>query len=504
MNPTSSPFLAFGTLPALVWLVLWAALAPAQRPVAARTPNIIFILADDLGYRELGSYGQQKIRTPHLDRLSAEGMRFTQFYSGSPVCAPTRASLLTGKHTGHSVVRDNYGMGTHRDEEERGNYPLPPDEPNVAKWLKERGYTTAIAGKWGLGGPGTAGVPTRQGFDFFYGYLDQKQAHNYYPTHLWRNEERIGLRNEWFSPHQSLSGDPGDPRSYDKYKGVDYSPEFILREALRFIEENRKRPFFLYFAPTLPHVALQVPDEALKPYLGRFPETPYTGDRGYLPHPTPRAAYAAMITYLDAQVGRMLDALKAHGLDGDTVVFFTSDNGAVFNVGGADPEFFDSVGELRGYKGALFEGGIRVPLLARWPGHIAAGSTTSHVAAVWDMWATFADMLGVKAAAPPDGISILPTLLNRGDQTQHEYLYWEYPARGGSQAVRMGWWKGIRRNVAKRHDAPLELYDLEQEVGESADVARAHPAIVKRIDELMRRRTPAALPQWNFVAPPSR
>lgn len=475
--------------------------APAQD--RAR-PNIVFILADDLGYRELGSYGQQKIKTPHLDRFAAEGMRFTQFYSGSPVCAPTRGSFLTGKHTGHAVVRDNYGTGTHRDEEELGNYPLPADEPNVAKWLKTRGYATAVAGKWGLGGPRTTGVPTRQGFDFFYGYLDQKQAHNYYPTHLWRNEERASLRNRWFSPHQRLAGDPRDRRAYDSYKGLDYSPDFILREAVRFIEDNRQRPFFLYFAPTLPHVALQVPDEALKSYLGRFPENPYTGDRGYLPHPTPRSAYAAMITYLDAQVGRVLETLKAHGLDEKTVVFFTSDNGAVYDVGGADPEFFSSVGELRGYKGELFEGGIRVPLLARWPGRIAAGATSSHVAAVWDFWATFADLLNEPAPARTDGISLLPTLLGRAAQPAHEYLYWEYHAKGGSQAVRTGRWKGIRQNVAKRHDAPIELYDLVQDVSESTDIAAAHPAVVERIKGVMQKRTPAALPRWNFGAVPSR
>ena len=485
-----------GFVLALAALVLGAP-SPAAQRAPERPPNIVFILADDLGYAELGSYGQRRIRTPRLDRMAAEGMRFTQFYAGSTVCAPSRAAFLTGLHTGHSPVRDNYGTGTHADDNELGQYPLPADQPTLARALKARGYATAMVGKWGLGGPGGTGVPNKQGFDFFFGYLDQRQAHNYYPTHLWKNEERFPLRNKWFSPHQKHEGDPNDPASYEKYRGVDYSIDFMTREAEGWLRANASRPFFLYFAPTIPHLALQVPDAALKEYEGRFPETPYLGDRQYLPHRTPRAAYAAMITYLDTQVGRILDTLQAIGADDRTLVIFTSDNGAIPRISPA--EFFESNKPLRGEKTNLYEGGIRVPMLARWPGHVRAGSTSDHVSANWDMWATFADLGAAEPPKQTDGISMAATLLGRGGQRQHQSLYWEFHAQGASQAVRMGRWKGIRRNILKEADPPIELYDLERDMSETTDVARANPEVVKQIAELMTRsRTPAVLPRWNF------
>jgi arylsulfatase A-like enzyme len=465
----------------------------------ATAPNFVVILADDLGYGDVGPFGQRRIRTPRIDRIAAEGMRFTQFYSGSTVCAPSRGTLLTGRHTGHAYVRDNHELGGFLDEEERGQLALPPDHPTVARWLKARGYATAVVGKWGLGGPGSTGVPTKQGFDFFFGYLDQKQAHNYYPTHLWRNEERYPLRNKYFSPHQPLVGDPKDAASYEKYRGTDYAIDFMTREAVSWLRANASKPFFLYFAPTIPHVSLQVPEEALKQYEGAFPETPYTGNNRYLPHRTPRAAYAAMITYLDAQVGRILDTLKAIGADERTLVIFTSDNGATFDVGGAPTQFFESNGKFRGHKTNLYEGGIRVPMIARWPGRIRAGATSLHVGANWDFWATFAELSGGGPPEGTDGISIAPTLLGRDGQRSHESLYWEFHAQGASQAVRMGRWKGIRREVAKRADAPIELYDLEKDERETTDVASSHPDVVRRIGELMRSsRTTSVLPKWNF------
>jgi arylsulfatase A len=475
-----------------------------ERTASAERPNIVFVLADDLGYGELGSYGQRRIRTPRLDRLAAEGIRFTQFYSGSTVCAPSRGTFLTGRHTGHAYVRDNQELGGFLDEEERGQIALPPDHPTVARWLQARGYATAVIGKWGLGGPQSTGVPTKQGFDFFFGYLDQKQAHNYYPTHLWRNEERYPLRNAYFSPHQKLEGDPRDPKSYEKYRGTDYAIDVMTREATGWLRANQSKPFFLYFAPTIPHVALQVPEAALKEYEGKFPETPYTGDNRYLPQRTPRAAYAAMITYLDAQVGRILDTLKEIGADERTLVVFTSDNGATFDVGGAPTAFFESNGPLRGHKTNLYEGGIRVPMIARWPGRIRAGATSDHVGANWDMWATFAELTGSEPPAEPDGISIVPTLLERGTQRRHDVLYWEFHSQGSSQAVRMGRWKGIRNNAAKQPDGPIELYDLERDLGETTNVAAANPDIVRRIEALMKSsRTRAILPRWNFTMPSS-
>lgn len=471
------------------------------RQGSATVPNLVVVLADDLGYGDLGPYGQRRIRTPRIDRIAAEGIRFTQFYSGSTVCAPSRAALLTGRHTGHAYVRDNHELGGFLDEEERGQLALPPGHPTVARWLKDRGYATAVVGKWGLGGPGSTGVPTKQGFDFFFGYLDQKQAHNYYPTHLWRNEERFPLRNTYFSPHQPLIGDPNEPAAYEKYRGTDYAVDFMTQEATRWLRENGSRPFFLYFAPTIPHVSLQVPEAALKQYEGAFPETPYTGNNRYLPHRTPRAAYAAMITYLDAQVGQVLDTLKQIGADERTLVMLTSDNGAIYDVGGAPTRFFESNGKLRGQKTNLYEGGIRVPMLARWPGRIRAGATSAHISANWDLWATFADLTGEAPPAGTDGVSIAPTLLGRSGQRSHESLYWEFHAQGASQAVRMGRWKGIRREIIKRPDPPIELYDLERDERETTDVAAANPDVVRRIAELMRTsRTPAVLPKWNFAS----
>jgi arylsulfatase A len=487
-------------LAAAAAVTLTAAQRNAPAPPASTPPNILFILADDLGYGDLGGYGQRRIRTPRLDGLAAEGMRFTQFYSGSPVCAPSRGAFLTGRHTGHAYVRDNQELGGFLDSEERGQVPLPPDHPTVARWLRAHGYATAVVGKWGLGGPESTGVPTKQGFDFFFGYLDQKQAHNYYPTHLWRNEERYPLGNEYFSPHQKLDGNPDDRKSYDKYRGRDYAIDFMTREAVEWLRAEKSTPFFLYFAPTIPHVALQVPEAAMKEYEGQFAETPYAGDRNYLPQRTPRAAYAAMVTYLDAQVGRILDTLKEIGADERTLVIFTSDNGAPYNVGGTPTDFFKSDGALRGQKGTLYEGGIRVPMIARWPGRIRAGATSDHVGANWDMWATFADLLG---AAPPegsDGISILPTLLGRNNQRTHDVLYWEFHSQGSSQAVRMGRWKGIRNNILTQPDASLELYNLDRDPAEATNVAANNPDLVRRIEEVMKTaRTPAVLPKWNFT-----
>jgi arylsulfatase A-like enzyme len=424
-------------------------------------------------------------------------MRFTQFYAGSTVCAPSRGAFLTGRHTGHAYVRDNYGLGGHTDEDERGQHPLPPEHPTLARALRARGYATAMVGKWGLGGPESTGVPTKQGFDFFFGYLDQRQAHNYYPTHLWRNEERFPLRNEYFSPHQKLVGDPNDPASYAKYRGTDYAIDVMTREADAWLRANASKPFFLYFAPTIPHLALQVPEAALKQYEGAFPETPYVGDKGYLPNRTPRATYAAMITYLDAQVGRLLDTLKEIGADERTLVIFTSDNGAIPSISPAG--FFESNAPLRGEKTNLYEGGIRVPMIARWPGQVRAGSKSDHVGANWDMWATFAELTG---AAPPkagDGVSFLPTLTARSGQREHEALYWEFHGKGASQALRAGRWKGIRNQVIQQPNAPIELYDLERDSGETTNLAAAHPDIARRIEALMQSaRTPAVLPRWNF------
>ena len=471
-----------------------------ERPIEtnASAPNIVYILADDLWYGELGSYGQSKIKTPHLDRLAEEGIRFTQHYSGSPVCAPSRATLMSGKHTGHTLIRDNYELGGWTDDEENGQMPLPPGSFTIGRMLQERGYATAAIGKWGLGGPGSTGVPNRQGFDLFYGYLDQKQAHNYYPTHLWRNDVWDSLANPYFSPHQRFEGDPNDPSSYDQYKGKDYAQDMMVGEALDFVRAHSGEPFFLYLPFPIPHLALQVPDSALRPYDGSWEESPYLGDRSYLPHPRPKAAYAAMITRMDEQIGEILALLDELGLTENTLVMFASDNGTTY-TGGVDAVFFESTAGLRGLKGSVYEGGIRVPFIARWPGKIEAGTVSDHVSAFWDMVPTLAELTGAEAPEDIDGISFLPTLLGTGVQPQHDALYWEYHGLwDGAQAVRIGDWKGVRLGGHTDANAPTELYDLSVDWEETNDLAPQHPEIVAQILAVMENRTPSEIPEWNF------
>ncbi len=477
-----------------------AAVMTACGREAAAPPNIIYMLADDLGYGELGSYGQAKIRTPNLDRLAAEGMRFTQHYAGSPVCAPSRGTLMTGLHTGHSQIRDNFEVGGYPDPDELGQMPLDSGTYTVGTMLQEDGYTTAAIGKWGLGGRGSLGQPHFQGFDYFFGYLDQQLAHNFYPTHLWRNGERMPLDNAYFSPHQRFEGeDPSDPVEYRRYQGNEYSLDVLADDALRFIGEHRDEPFFLYLPFTIPHLALQVPDSSLVEYEGAFEEEPYLGDRGYLPHHRPFSAYAGMITRMDAHIGRILDRLDELGLADNTLVMFTSDNGTTY-TGGVDAAYFESTGGFRGLKGSVYEGGIRVPFIARWPGRIQPGSVTGHVSAFWDVMPTLADVAGVDAPEGIDGVSFLPTLLGGAGQRAHDALYWEYHGLwNGAQAVRIGDWKGVRLGGHDDPDAPIELYDLGADPGETTDLAADHPDVVARVRGVMESRTEARLPEWNFA-----
>jgi arylsulfatase A-like enzyme len=459
-------------------------------------PNIIFIMADDLGYGELGCYGQELIRTPNLDRLAAEGMRFTRFYSGSPLCAPSRCVLLTGYHTGHAAIRDNKEFGDWTDEEENGQMPLPDSCFTLAESLKTAGYTTAVIGKWGLGGPDTEGVPNRQGFDYFYGYLDQKQAHNYYPTHLWENEIWDTLNNEYFIPHQHFEGDTADLASFDKYKGEEYSLDLMMEKAIQFVRRTSNKPFFLYLPLTIPHLALQVPDKALQEYKGVFPDTAYYGERGYLPHPHPKSAYAAMITYMDRWIGELLNVLKKKKIDKNTIVFFTSDNGATYGrIGGTDTHYFRSNGILKGFKGSLNEGGIRVPLIVKWPKKIKSGTVSDLPTALWDIFPTIEKMAGLEELTKNDGISFLPELRSREPQPLHEYLYWELPSYGGQQAVIKGKWKGLKQEMNKDSLAKLQLYDLELDPMERFDASNRFPDIVSELDSLMQA---ARIPSKDF------
>jgi len=435
-------------------------------------PNVIFILADDLGYGDLGCYGQQTIRTPNLDRMAAEGMIFTDHYAGSTVCAPSRCCLMTGLHTGHAQVRGN------------ARIPLRPEDVTVAELMRQAGYATGIVGKWGLGEPDSTGIPNRQGFDYWFGYLNQQHAHNYYPDYLWRNEEKVPLANK-VNPVGVAGG--------VAIKRVQYSHDLFASEALAFLDRNRKQPFFLYLALTIPHANNESkPDGMEVPSYG-----PYA-DRDW---PDPQKGHAAMITRMDRDMGRLFDRLKTLGLDEKTLVLFSSDNGP-HKEGGADPAFFDSSGALRGTKRDMYEGGIRVPLIARWPGRIAAGSGSDHVSAFWDFLPTCCELAGVPAPQDIDGLSFLPTLLGQPQrQRKHRHLYWEFHEQGKKQAVRMGDWKGVRLNVAKDPNGPIELYNLGDDIGEERDIAAQHPEIVEQIAAIMATaRTPSAHWPWPTQA----
>jgi len=497
-------------------LALAAVVACSGRE-AKPPPNIIYILADDLGYGELGAYGQEIIETPNLDALAREGMRFTDHYSGSPVCAPSRGVIMTGLHTGHAYIRGNDEMGDRgdvwdfakmaEDPNLEGQRPIPAGTRTVGRVLQEVGYRTGFVGKWGLGGPLTEGIPNEQGFDFFFGYNCQRQAHTYYPVHLWRNRERVPLDNEMVPPHTPLEegADPNDPASYARFRLKEYAPDLLLDEALQFIERNKDRPFFLDFASPIPHLPLQAPERWVKHYQEKLgPEEPSTAER-YFPNRTPRATYAAMISALDEQVGRLVEKLDELGLRDKTVIMFTSDNGPAWvdlAWGGADSVFFDSARPFRSDrgrgKGTVYEGGIRVPMIASWPGHIAPGTTTDHPSAFWDVLPTLAEIAGAPVPGDIDGLSFVPVLLGQADaQARHDYLYWEFPSYGGQQAVRLGKWKGIRRNMFEGN-MKVELFDLENDLEEN-DVAAEHPEVVAEIEAIMEREhTPSEIERFRF------
>lgn len=467
---------------------------------AQQPPNIIYIYADDLGYGELGCYGQEHIRTPNIDRMAAEGLRFTRHYAAAPVCAPSRAALMTGRHTGQGYIRGNYELGGFEDDKEGGQMPLPEGTYTIGHMLQQAGYVTGLFGKWGLGMANTTGSPRKQGFHSYISILDQKQAHNFYPTHLWANDEAVPIANTYTYVHQAIDSATATQADFDRYKGLDYAQDFFTNGALHMMDSiGGKKPFFIYLPYTSPHLSLQVPDAWVKTYAGQFTETPYYGQYGYAPHPFPKSAYAGMISYLDAQVGIILKALQDKGLDKNTLVIFSSDNGATFHKS-VDTEFFNSNGGLRGYKMDVYEGGIRVPMIARWPGTIAAGGTTPHVSAQYDVLATLADLLRMK---PPvnDGISFLPTLLGTR-QAQHPYLYFEYPENGGQVAIIAGSWKGVRTGVKANKKAPWQIYHLDKDPLEKQDVAALYPAIVAQMERIQQEaHRPAHIREWEFIDP---
>jgi len=456
----------------IILVVVSCQTKPANNEQEVSKPNIVYILADDLGYGDLSCYGQTHFNTPNLDKMTGEGMLFTQHYAGTTVCAPSRSALMTGQHTGHTPIRGN------KEWKPEGQWPIPDQAYTVAELLKEAGYTTGAFGKWGLGFVGTEGDPNEQGFDEFYGYNCQRMAHNYYPGHLWHNQQKI-----------TLEGNSGDGFAT-------YAPKMIHEQALKFIEDNKDKPFFLYYPNVIPHAELLLPEENLAEFRGQFlPEKEFKGAEpgdknfrigGYGTQPEGHAAFAAMVTLLDKQVGEVLAKLKELGLDENTIVIFSSDNGPHLE-GGADPDYFDSNGPLQGYKRDLYEGGIREPMIAWWPKQIEAGTQTDHISAFWDVMPTVAEIAGVTAPDNIDGISFLPTLLGQKDQKQHDYLYWEFHEKGGRKALRKGDWKFVSYNVNNPEKTTVELYDLSADLGEENNLADKNPELVKELQQLMKQ-----------------
>lgn len=460
--------------------------------------NVIYILADDIGYGDIGCYGQKRIETPNIDKLAEQGIRFTQHYSGSAVSAPSRCSLMTGLHTGHAYIRGNDEMPERgevwdykavlADSTLEGQRPLLPGTSTIASLLKQTGYETGCIGTWCLGYPGSTSTPLKMGFDFFYGYHCQRQAHDYYPAFLYRNDRREYLPNRLLSPNEKLDegADPNQLAGYDKYISESYAPDLMFREVTSFINEKKDKPFFLYWPAPIAHVPLQAPVEWVDYYVRKFgDESPYLGDKGYFPCRYPRATYAAMISYLDEQIGKMVEQLKDLGIYENTLIIFTSDDGPTYN-GGADSPWFESAHPFRSEKGwgksCLREGGIRVPMVACWPEQIKPGQVSNHISAFWDVLPTICEITG-SSFSGTDGISFLPTLRSEKQQ-EHTCLYWELSEGSGSKALRMGRWKGFVSDVKKGNDH-IELYDLDNDPEERNDVSASFPEIVDLIRKSM-------------------
>ncbi len=444
-----------------IFCLLLSFTATAQQ----KKPNIVLIMADDLGVGDLGVYGQKLISTPNIDRLAANGLKFTQFYAGTSVCAPSRSALMTGQHTGHTYIRGN------KEIQPEGQEALADSVQTLAMLLQKAGYATGAFGKWGLGMVGSSGEPNRKGFDEFFGYNCQRQSHRYYPTHLWNNDRKVVLEGN------------------DLTQKIHYAPQLIQEKTLEFMERNRDSPFFLFIPTVLPHAELAGPeDEFYSKYAARFEETPYKGNDygpeatvpGYASVDKPRATYAAMVERMDHYVGQVVEKLKALGLLENTLIIFTSDNGA-HSEGGADPAFFNSTAGLRGQKRDLYEGGVRVPFIAHWPEYIRQPRESDHVAAFWDLLPTFTELAGAPSARYTDGLSLVPTLTGKGKQHTHPYLYWEFHENGGRQAVRAGKWKLVKLQVKNPSKTTYELYNLEKDTGETKNLFPRKKKVFKQL-----------------------
>ena len=454
--------------------------------------NVVFILADDLGWGELGCYGQQKIPTPNIDRLAAQGMRFTRHYSGAPVCAPARCALMTGKHLGHAEVRGNLQAKQHFPEFSEGQYPLSAGAVTIAQKFQQAGYATAAFGKWGLGPVGSTGDPNRKGFDLFFGYNCQSVAHSYYPPHLWRNAEKVIINAKPISGHAKKA--VGEV-VLDDFLGETYAPKLLIAEALKFLEASKARPFFLYLPFIEPHVAMHPQRESVEKFPASWDPEVYRGDSGYLPHPRPRAAYAAMISDLDGYVGRVLAALDNAGIADRTLVIFTSDNGtthagpagARFHIGGADPVFFNSTAGLRAYKGSVYEGGIRVPMIARLPGRIQAGTVNDTPGYFPDWFPTLCDAAGFDKPAGLDGDSLWPVLTGAAELKSRKPMVWVFPEYGGQVAVRLGDFKIVRQKLKTKMPGAWEVYDLSKDHAEANDLAASRADLIAQAEAVLKR-----------------
>ena len=472
-----------------------------------KKPNIIYILADDLGYGDLGAYGQTKIETPNIDALAKGGMLFTQHYSAAPVCAPARASLLTGKHGGQASIRGNDEWAERgdvwsytamiKDSTLEGQRPMPKNTTTIAQLLKTVDYKTAIVGKWGLGAPQTESIPTKMGFDYFFGYNCQRQAHTYTPVHLYENENRFYLNNDTIPTHEGIAkdSDPMDVASYEKYNQPDYSPTIIFDKMMGFIEENKEQPFFMYWASPIPHVPLQAPKKWVDYYVKKFgDEDPYyfKKPRGsYFPARYPHATYAAMVSYLDENVGKLVSYLKKEGLYDNTLIIFTSDNGpASPGDGGSTTPWFNSAGKFQNnygrVKGFTYEGGIRVPMIATWPAKIKAGAKSDHISAFYDVLPTLNDIAHVDTDYKSNGISFYNALTHPDKQKAHDYLYWEFAGYKGQVAVRMGKWKMIWKNI-KAGNKDVKLYDLDADIKEENNIMDKHPELLEKFFEIVKK-----------------
>lgn len=490
----------------LLFLLAGCALASSAISSAkARQPNFVLILADDLGPGDLGAYGQTRIKTPNLDRMAVEGMKLTRHYCGNAVCAPSRSVLMTGLHPGHTYIRDNRGTASNKVKtkggipETEGQHPIPDEAITLAEAMSSLGYATGGFGKWGLGGPDSPGAPLKQGFHRWFGYNCQSVAHNFYPVYLWDNDKTIPLKNHDFPAHDTFKPgeDPTKVESYRRFQGTEYSSDLIAEQALAFVRQHKDKPFFLYWPTTVPHVALQVPDDSLREYVGLWDDPPYTGGKGYIPHFSPKAAYAAMITRMDREIGRLMGLVAELGLDENTVFIFISDNGPLngthAKLAGTDCDFFNSNQGLRDGKGTLFEGGIRSPGIVRWKGKIKPGSVSDRLSGFEDWLPTLVDLAGAQGKTPAgvDGVSLAPTLLGE-TQPEREFLYREFAGYGGQLSVHMGSWKLIKTGLAGRKGkastyAPTTLlYDLAKDEKESTNVAADQPDIVAKMEAIIQ------------------